>query len=237
MEIEAAITSAFRRERFIDNFDSIQEVKEVCLKVGEDDFIAELYKDKELIGCVLNASRSKNEYDIWDGLTTKKLAKNILKKLGEKEVIILCRKVTNFQAYFDVIKNGRKRIPSFESYLHNPWGFPNKFEMIARDAVKNKNPITVCSIAIREMMLNNKPPLEQTGLQIRFEELAKKFKEIDLGIAFLIDAAFSEEKVKICDYINPVGEKVELTTQSIARNILSNNISFRERIEFCKKLV
>lgn len=124
--------------------------------------------------------------------------------------------------------------PSFEAYLHNPWGYPSLFDRAAIKILKNRE-AELSGVAVRDVATegivrvfdngdNHGPTLEDTGLRTRYETLSEYITSSEYGIACMVFLAYIRDPRHIASYTTTNEEVIELTDQSIARELIREHL-------------
>ena len=139
-----------------------------------------------------------------------------------------------------------ERSPSFEAYLHNPWGYPTLFDRAAIKILKNRE-AELSGVAVRDVATegivrvfdngeNDGPTLEETGLRTRYETLAEYIVSSEYGIACMVFLAYISDPRHIASYTTTNEEVIELTDQSIARALIKEHLGIERTHRLMEKL-
>jgi len=125
--------------------------------------------------------------------------------------------------------------PSFEAYLHNPWGYPSVFDRAAIRILKRRE-VELAGVDVRDVATEgivkvfddggtpDGPTLEETGLRARYDTLAEYTSSSEYGIACMVFLAYSRDPRRISSYTTTDEEVIELTDQSIARALIKEHL-------------
>jgi len=124
----------------------------------------------------------------------------------------------------------------FESFLHNPWGFPTKIERAAIDCFKERNLYNINGELCKLMMIyfGDKKKLQKEGLVKQYNSIKTHIEENNLiGLILYgtnIEWSNTGGDVIINNYVTSNNNEIELTISSICQCLMKeyfneNNIN------------